>query len=198
MTQRGPFQPLPFCDSVIHHEGGQVLQGGAQSRAGIYLLRDSPSFSRGTGMHSSHSGCPSPTELPLLKLSDAQPARRTTASRLRVGLHKRTAGLKAKKSHLHRECKGQAVVCRTSPGEKTSLFLLCLNSPTLLNQSITVESDSPLAQSLPWCCHPTPLTDPGTSWRLQLRFGSLSLPPLIHSRPTRHASGRRTPLRLPR
>lgn len=139
-------------------------------------------------MHSGHSSCPSPTELPLLKLLDAQPALCSMDHRFlaagvqaqRTGLRKRTAGLKAKKSHLHQECKGQAVVCRSSAGKKPHFFTLL--KFTDFAKSITLESDSPLAQSrVPWCCHHARLTDHGASLRFQLRFASPSVPATFDS-----------------
>lgn len=134
-------------------------------------------------MHSGHSSCPSPKELPLLKLLDAQPAPCSMDHCIpaagqqaqRTGLCKCTAGLKAKKSHLHQECKGQAVVCGSSLGKKTHFFTLV--KFTDFAKSISLESDSPLPPSrVPWCCHHARLMDHGASLRLQLHFGSPSVP----------------------
>lgn len=64
-------------------------------------------------------------------------------------LCKHAAGLKAKKSHLHREHKGQAVVCRSSPEEKKTPNFFTFFKFTDLVKPTTAGSDSPLPQAEP-------------------------------------------------
>lgn len=173
----------------------------AQSCAEIYILGDAPSLCQRTGTYSGHSSCPSPTELPLLKILDAQPAPCSMGHHLpaagvqRMGLRKHTPGLKATKATYTRSAKVKQLFVASK--EKNTLFTLLKFMD--LAKSIISESDCPLPQCRALgavTTHPSRTTAPACD-SISFSDVHLSLPPPIHSRPNRHRSGPLISLRLP-